>query len=543
MTSNGLSEAPASTVSSPPGRNLRDGLRTLPWFGVSLAAAGVAVAAPLWMTRYVPAVDVPEHLFLIRVLDELSASGSPYASVYVARPGFTYLAVYYPVLGLGRLVGIELAMRLFLSLVLAAFPLSLWALLRALGREKWLALLAVPLAYTDNFYWGYVSFHASIPVTLLALAAFVRVLEEREPAGLLWPVALGTSLLGVQLVHGAAMVVPGLALPTLLGLTPSDRRRRTRALIACAPAAIVFGLWLAVGLSSGRRIGAPGEPWTSGPGGLFALSNYSFRPVADAVNTAFDLLSSGFWGYADRPVVIAAGAAATVCAIAGVFRPQALVRTAFRVRARPAALFAIAAALYLFLPVDVAGYMYAVAPRYAQVAVLLLVPAIPFPGGPARRLGAAAAAACALFAPAVLAPRFAAFGAEAAAIEPIVAAVQPASRIMHLIVDPGSREASHPAFLHFTAYVAFRTGSIPSFSLAIDPSYPVGYAPGGRPPASPWEWQPLQVDFESAGPFYDYFLWRGPGDARAHLGRFGARLEPAASSDGWILYRRRGAAR
>ena len=527
--------AVAQQVAAP---SLWDRLESLPAFEVCLIAACIAVVVPLWASRYIPAVDLPEHLFLVRVLSELGDPGSIFNGVYVFKPGLTYLIFYGSVFLLGKILGIELAMKFYLSLVLACFPLSVWALTRALGRSQWLALLAVPLAFTDNFYWGIISFHSTVPLCIFSMAALVKVLQQPEPLNRRPALALGASLLAVQLVHGAAMILPGLAFPVLLALTPSDKRRRFRAIIACAPAAIVFLAWITIGVSSGRRLGAPGEPWTMQPGGLLSLVNYRFRGAAVAWDAAINLLHGGFWSWADRPIVTFAAIAAAICAVAGVLQP-APAETSVLARARPLALFAIAALLYFELPADINGYVYALAPRYAPIAALLLIPVLPFPVGRLKYLAAVACAATAIHTPVVLTPLFAAFGREASAIEPIVASVASRSKIMHLIVNPGSHTASHTVYLHYTAYLAFRTGSIPSFSLAIDPSYPIGYAPGGRPPASPWEWRPFQVDFNAAGPYYDYFLWRGRGEPMPFVGPFSNQLELVTQSSSWMLYRRR----
>jgi len=201
-------------------------------FAIIFGSCLVLSLLPLWAARHLPAVDLPQHLFLIHVLGNLAAPSLPYHDVYLARPGLTYLTFYYSVRGMAALVGVEAAMKVWLTLVLAGIPLSLLVLLRALGRSRWLALLACPLIYTDNFYWGLVSFVSSLPLTFLTLAFFVRALEvplvEKRRSWL----ALGlcaASLLALQLTHAAGMIFPAIALPALLLTTPSDRPRRVRA--------------------------------------------------------------------------------------------------------------------------------------------------------------------------------------------------------------------------------------------------------------------------------------------------------------------------
>src|SRR6185312_12487537 len=120
-------------------------------------------------------------LFLIHVLQSVNDPGSFYSETYLAKPGLTYVTFYYGVRFMAALVGVETGLKLWLSLVLGGIPISLALLLRAFGKSPWLALLAVPVIYTDNFYWGLIAFLSSLPFTLLAMAFFVMVLQEDPP--------------------------------------------------------------------------------------------------------------------------------------------------------------------------------------------------------------------------------------------------------------------------------------------------------------------------------------------------------------------------
>jgi hypothetical protein len=53
--------------------------------GFILGACIAVTVVPLWAVRHLPAVDVPQHLFLIHVLGHLSIY--PYRDIYVAQPG------------------------------------------------------------------------------------------------------------------------------------------------------------------------------------------------------------------------------------------------------------------------------------------------------------------------------------------------------------------------------------------------------------------------------------------------------------------------
>jgi len=509
-------------------------------FPILLGLCLLATILPLWVTGHLPAVDAPQHLFLIHVLGNLDDPSLPYAQIYEARPGLTYLTFYYSVRGVAALVGVETALKLWLTLVIAGIPLSLLALLRALGRSRWLALLACPLAFTDNFYWGLISFVSSLPLTFLTLAFFVRSLET--PVGTrrsrLALFALALSLLGLQLTHAAGMIFPAVALPLLLLTTPSDRPRRIRTLAALVPGVAVFLAWLLSGVNRGRQFGKPGEPWKAAAP-LFNKENFVFTGLEERVGKFVELLSNGFWSYADRPAIYVLAAVAVLAVVFALVRPQQLSMSRIA-RLRPALLCALAAAFYFFLPTDITGYMYQIHPRYAQVAALLAIPVLPFPLGRLTQVWAGLAAALALYSGVNLSVLFHRFDTEAEAFELVAQKLPKHARILHLVVAKGSRHATHAVYLHYPALAAMRVSGVPSFSLATDPSFPVGYREGAQPPAPPWEWRPETFSWKDHAIWYDHFLARGDFPPERLFGPHAGEVELVSSVDTWRLYRRRG---
>ncbi|MGC4114352.1 MAG: hypothetical protein QM765_07005 [Myxococcales bacterium] len=510
-------------------------------FGLCLAVT----VLPLWVARHLPSVDLPQHLFLIHVLSHLGDPSLPYHDLYVARPGLTYLTFYYSVRGMASVVGVETAMKLWLTLVLAGIPLSLMVLLRSLGRSKWLALLACPLVYTDNFYWGLVSFLSSLPLTFLVMAFFVRSLEapvtdRRRHWAALFLSCL--SLVLLQLTHGAGIIFPAFALPLLLLTTPSDWTRRIRACLALVPGVALFLAWLFSGVTQGRKLGAPGEAWkASGP--LFDGANWVFQPWHTKLSLQpfggqfVELLANGFWDYADRYALYALGAAALLVAALGLVFRQPVSKGAVA-RARPALLFLLALACFLFLPQDIKGYMYQLHPRYAQVAALLAIAVLPFPFGASYKAFVPVAAAVALYSGINLAVLFHRFDVEADNFEMLLKDVPPKAKVMHLVTDWGSRHATHAVYLHYAALAALRVDGVPSFSLATDPSFPVGYQEGKQVPASPWEWRPTETTWEQAR-WYDVYLSRDNLTPDVIFRAHASELEQVARADRWRLFRKK----
>jgi hypothetical protein len=188
---------------------------------------------------------------------------------------------------------------------------------------------------------------------------------------------------------------------------------------------------------------------------------------------------------------------------------------------------------------DVSGYMYAIYPRYAQLAALLAIPLLPFPRPRLGALAAAAAAAVCLYSGANLSVLFRRFDGEAESFEVVARALPRGARVMHLVTDWSSRFATHAVYLHYAALAALRANGVPSFSLATDPSFPVGYQRGRQPPAPAWEWHPERFTWNEHALFYDYFLARGDVPMQALFGPHAGEVELSAHAELWRLYRRR----
>lgn len=501
-------------------------------FRIALVLCVVATSAPLWVGTHLPAVDAPQHLFLARVLRSLIADGesSPFAAVFEWGPRFTYVTFYGGMTLLSSLFGEETALRLWMSLVLGAVPVAMAVFLRAFGRSPWLALLAGPLVYTDNFYWGLFSFQSTLALTLLGLAWCARTLdapiEEKR-----WPILLGTSALLLVLTHAAAVPLPALGIVVLLVTSRTDRARRLRALVAMVPSVIVLLLWLFAGVNKKRVTG--GEHW-SGTGSLLDGANYGFDPIAPRLGKLVELLSNGFWAWADRPPVVATLVALAVALVVGAIMIR---RESEEFDWRPVWLFGVALGCYLLLPTDIRGYMYMIHGRYAQLAALFAIGLVPPLRGRVELVAGALATAVAVWAGANLATQFRAFDREAQSLDQVIAALPPHARIMHLVVHKGSRIATHAVYLHAAALAAFRVDGIPSFSLALDPSFPVNYREGRRPPAPEWEWQPERFVWDTQATWYDHYLVRGRTPEQLFRGHVGEVEEVARAGD-WLLLRR-----
>jgi len=510
------------------------------------AAALVLGALPLWVSSHLPMVDLPQHLHLISVLHRLDDPTTLYPQLFAARHELTpYLGYYYAVSLLNWVLPLDAANRLFLSAYVVGLPLSLAFLLRGLGRPTWPSLLALPLAYGDNFAWGFVNYLAAQPLALLCCGLFLRALTD-TPRRRAWAAGLGACLVAVLLFHVQAFAYLGLALPWLLLTTPVPEdagthglaarlRPRLPALLGVVPGVGLFLAWvvLRLGQPSEVEAGAPWKAW----GPMLSPQNLAWKGFAQNRAELLDVLANLLRDGSDRWPLYAVGLVAVGALVLGFVR-RAPSTEGPVARWRLVGLLVLALGCFFLLPFDIRGYIYYLNTRYAQLAAVLAVACLPVTPPEPRRPLLWASAACALVLAFTLGSGFRAFSREAAEWDTLVAATAPRPRVMGLVFDAGSRVVRHPVFLHGAAELARARGGSTNFSFALTPHSPLRYRVT-PPPTFPSEWRPHEFDYATQGPAYDHFLVRGIHPSRLFGTRLQEELAVAAQAGDSYLVRRR----
>src|SRR5262249_44191650 len=132
---------------------------------------------------------------------------------------------------------VEIAGKVFLSLYLILFPLSVLTLARTLGRSPWLALGAFPLAFNRNWAYGYGGYLFSPCLALVALSALLRFLDDGRQRSLTIFLLTATACL---LAHPVQWMVLTVAALVLVVRHRQPGRRAASALLALAPSVLYF---------------------------------------------------------------------------------------------------------------------------------------------------------------------------------------------------------------------------------------------------------------------------------------------------------------
>ncbi len=487
------------------------GAATEPWradrgFLTAFVACSLAALVVLWLPKYLPLVDLPQHAAQIAIWKHLDDPRYGFGDTFRVQ----YFTPYLVANALARLFAealpVLVAVKLVLTLAVLGLPLSLWRLLEVTGGDRWWALVGFPVAFGFSFLWGFFSYVAAIPLGVTYLA---QVIDYREKLGARR--AAGVAALTVLLfgTHLLPFALCGLSAAALLGIGARDLKT---ALQRLAP--LSGGLLLAAAWASQYRTSDKLAP---------DVFRYGFERLRQ--------LPALLFGYAYETPALVAGLLVMLLFVASG------VRLSRRLERRiPLALWA---AVYLGTPQDYAG----VAFLYPRLAVWLVPCAIVATelGKPRVRpaLVHGALACIALVWLGLLLPSFYWFDRDARDFDAVLNRLQPKKRVRSLVFERG--DAYTPGgvpFLHFPVWYQVEKGGTTSFTFATSSLSVVVFRPETRQiiPAA-IDWLPWQFDMSKEQNDFDYFVVRSASDLGPKLfGDAERRIYLIAHEGSWWVY-------
>ncbi len=181
-------------------------------FRLTFAACLVASLLPLFASRVLPFHDASGLIGLGGALAHQNEPAARIGAFFDIRPGAYPSALYFgwAYLAARLHVPMDIAFSLFTGLFcLAAPPLAMLALLRAFGRPRSLALLAFPITYHQQIWFGFVGSAAAVAGIILALALAKDAADRPRPGNHL---ALAATILFVASAHPFSFALLGLLL-------------------------------------------------------------------------------------------------------------------------------------------------------------------------------------------------------------------------------------------------------------------------------------------------------------------------------------------
>jgi hypothetical protein len=471
-------------------------------------ACAVAALLPIWTSKYLPMVDLPQHAAQLSIWQHLHdpAFGfEPQFELFWTQP---YLLGYLVAMPLLPFIGVLTALKIVLSAYVLGLVAALYRLLAVVGGDRRLAIVGVPLAFGYSFCWGFYNFLVAVPLGILLVAEAYEHASAPSRRSVVRLVFLACLL---YVAHLLVLGVAGL----IAGLVIVCRARPLRALpLRLLPLAVpvpAMGLWL---YSMMRDYAQNREPT------IWVLDLERIREMPGTM-----------LGYPlDRDSLLMA---------------VLLVGAVVLMRPRPARRWArwipalVAAAMFLAGPYRAFGTFF-VYQRAAQFAGVFLLAALDPPVEDRRQsFGFALLVVLVVSWIGIQGMRFNAFDSEARAFDDVKAQMEPNKRAVAVTFQKQSDFVPGMVYLHFLAWYQAEKGGVLGFSFGSFSGMLARYRSGAEPRMTHGlEWFPAQFSWRRDGTF-DYYVVRAPADVGPILFRdAGGAVRLKTQSGPWWLYER-----
>lgn len=506
-------------------RAVRAGVARDPLYVGIFVALWICALVPLWAPRFLPLLDLPDHLDAIAIWHRYRDASWGYSKYYELNLiPVPYWGYFLPVHLLSYLMPIEIANKLYLSAYALGLPLSTVMLAQQMGRSKWLALFSFPLVFNMNFSYGFVTFCAGIVVLGFALVALDRFLEaptRRRAVGLaLLALALYTTHVLPWMFFGVASLV--------LACCHGWRPRRIAAALALELPSLLFGIY---GFRAARGV-------TAVQAGTLGYEAKGEELLGALQQVPLRLLAG--WP-TNAPYWIVIGL--SLCWLALLLtartdeRDTEARKSGFPHRLELVALLAAAAYLFLpmhlFKPVD----LWMIGGRFLTL-VALYGALLPHGGVVGRRrLLILPVILISVYYPLALSKKWLEFDRRAASFRRLMRRVQRGSSTLTLVMGDATDASVDPnavPYIQFHAYAQYLGGGFDPW--ALNTGFPYIQKPNAVLPAPRWK-HPESFSFDQQGSQYDYILTKGEWTDHALFGPDDSGRAPLLAADGeWRLY-------
>ncbi|WP_437877989.1 hypothetical protein [Sorangium sp. So ce513] len=534
--------APAATPGRPAGAadSPAEGPRV--WsdrvFVATFAILAVAAIVPIWRVRFLPLLDLPNHLAAVHIWHNFDAPWTRFRDFYELslRPA-PYGAYHVLTHAAAHVVPLEDANRLVLSGYVLGIPAAGLAWARRTRRSPWLSVLTFPLAFSLSWACGFLPFLIGIALLLAGVVALDAHLDRpsrwRAAAVALLSVGCGLSH---PLILFAYYVCVGVLM--LCYVPRWSRIARTLPLFAPAVALVLWQLVAfkspMVDLRSGPRFQGAWVPWHEM---IRSFPGYTLDSVSGELDTRL------FW------VLLAT---ASLLALSGLARRSFLRGEAEPPPPPPAApgalpgrlhrhrslvLCAAMVACYFLVPLHLARPFdwWFVSGRFSPLICFFGFLAITAPVRGRARLLMAPAVVAALVLPLHLSEKYASFDERHQPFTRLVEQIPPGAEVLFVSLPPRTDEALIiEGTNHFSSWVQIMRGG-----FSADGWHNVGFPFRLKrrlpaPPANRGEW--FKPDVHGAA--YDYVLLRNEPPDRSVFAGARTPFRRVARDGAFTLYER-----
>ncbi|KYF69983.1 hypothetical protein [Sorangium cellulosum] len=503
-------------------------------FVATFALLAVAAIVPIWRVRFLPLLDLPNHLAAVHIWHNFDAPWTRFRDFYELslRPA-PYGAYHILTHVIAHVVSLENANRLVLSGYVLGVPAAALVWARRTRRSPWLSVLTFPLAFSLSWACGFLPFLVGIALLLAGVVALDAHLERpsRGRAAAVALLSVGCGLSHPLILFGYYVCVAVLMLCHLPRWS-----RIARALPLFAPAVALL-LWQLVAfkspmvdLRSGPRFQGAWVPWHEM---IRSFPGYTLDSVSGDLDTRL------FW------VLLATASLLALWSVASRFFPRpgaepppppgSLLDRLHRHRSL--ALCAAMAACYFLVPLHLARPFdwWFVSGRFSPLICFFGFLAITAPLRGLSRLLMAPAAVAALVLPLHLSEKYASFDERLEPFTRMVERIPPGAEVLFVSLPPRTDEALIiEGTNHFSSWVQIMRGG-----FSADGWHNVGFpfTLKRRLPAPPSN-RGERFNPDVHGVAYDYVILRNERPDRSVFAAARTPFRRVAREGAFTLYER-----
>ena len=494
------------------------------------------VSIPLWTPIRLPLVDWPQHTAMVSILAFPDDAERGFSLYYEIVPQLsTYLTFYLGGAFLGKIFGIDTALRLLINLYIIGTPLSLAYLLRVFRSSPWPALLSLSIVWNWPLYFGFGAYVLSIPLSFWTFAALLQVVNQGEIKRYQFlEILVASTILFFThaLMFGITLAISAVII--MVFQSKSLWRLRKQLFFSLLPSVICFCIWFfsIFLVDQTDRLGASMVS-------LHAQSVDKTRwlPFSVVLRRFGSLVAHNFTDGSDRSILLGYAFVSLWLVFIGKKKqnyppPRRLARQRF-------VLFLALVSIYWCTPSRFANVAF-VSDRLAILGVFAALLVIPSSSGGSQRRNL-------LFHLPILLLvawcgwlhhiKFNTVNADAKDFSTVLAEASPRKRLYGLIYDEYASELVLPVYLHWPAYYMHDQGGLVGYTFVKDTTFRLALRVRGSTPypGTNGEWHPERMRYGLYADFYDYFLVRTTSNANHN---FGGRkhLRLVSQSGLWSLW-------
>jgi hypothetical protein len=490
------------------------------------AVLWIVTLLPLWVPRFLPLLDLPNHIDAIAIWHRYHDPSWRYSDYYdLNLLPVPYWGYFFPVHLMAYVIPLEVANKIYLSAYALALPVGCVLLAVRMGRSPWLAVFTWPLVFNMNFMFGFITCCAGmavLPYCIVALDLYMEAPSRKRAVGLFFAV------MALYFTHVLPWLYFGVGSIIILFSHGWHPRRILTAAALMVPSVLVAILGFHDASSAGNTSVKHGRiefeaKWEQ-------MKNL-LGDIPDRLVTQWQTNDQGYW------FVAIMGALWLMIALSATPEPDEKPRPGYRYRLELLFLLAALAIfklpIYQKKPVD----LWMVGGRFVAVSAMLgaLLPRGPLTGK--RRWLMLPVLALCVWYPLQLTYHWRRFDKRASGMRRLMTMVPRGSSTLTLVVgDYGDVDADPQAvpYIQFHSYAQLYGGGYNPWALST--GFPMVPKKDKKLPAPTWK-QPHSFRMDDHGVYYDYVLtYSEPVDYALFNSSDQFRAPLVGKDGGWRLY-------